>query len=50
MWLEDEEYIVVLSERKGYLLLWTAYMVTRLHEKRKLQKEFAAYKKAKAAQ
>ncbi|MBC8185568.1 hypothetical protein H8E88_31160 [candidate division KSB1 bacterium] len=50
MWLEDEEYLVILSERKGYLLLWTAYMVTRSHTKRKLQKEYTAYKNAKAVQ
>lgn len=49
LWFEKEEYLVVLSERKGYLLLWTAYMVTRNHEKRKLQKEYETYINAKAA-
>lgn len=50
LWLENEEYLVILSERKGYLLLWTAYMVTRSHQKRKLQKEYTDYINAKAAQ
>lgn len=50
IWFESEEYLVVLTERKGYLLLWTAFMVTQEHRKRKLKKEFEAYQKAKAAQ
>ena len=45
LWLEDQEYIVILAERKGYNLLWTAYMVTENHRKRKLQKEFENYHK-----
>jgi len=44
LWFEDEEYLVVLARRSGYLLLWTAYPVTEPHRKRKLQKEFAASK------
>lgn len=43
IWLEEEEYLVVLTERKGYLLLWTAYLVTQPHQKRKLQKEYEDY-------
>jgi len=49
LWFDKVEYIVVLSERKGYLLLWTAYMVKKNHQKRKLQKEYEAYINAKAA-
>jgi hypothetical protein len=49
IWFEDVEYLVVLAIRKGYILLWTAYPVTRLHRKRKLQKEYEAYVKANAA-
>ena len=49
IWFEDVEYLVVLAIRKGYILLWTAYPVTRLHRKRKLQKEYEAYIKANAA-
>jgi hypothetical protein len=35
LWLEEEEYLVVLAERQSYLLPWTAYMVTRSHRKLK---------------
>jgi hypothetical protein len=49
LWLENQEYLVVLARRKGYILLWTAYLVTQDHQKRKLQKEYEAYKKADAA-
>ena len=45
LWLEDQEYIVILAERKDYVLLWTGYMVTENHRKRKLQKEFENYHK-----
>jgi hypothetical protein len=51
IWFEKEEYLVVLAERKGYLLLWTAYLVTYNHQKRKLQKEYEAFiKKQKPPQ
>lgn len=49
LWLEDKEYMVILARRKGYLLLWTAFMVTEDHTKRKLRKEYEAYKMANAA-
>jgi hypothetical protein len=49
IWLEDAEYLVVLAVRKGYVLLWTAYPVTRPHRKRRLQGEYEAYMKANAA-
>jgi hypothetical protein len=49
LWLECCEYLVVLARRRGYVLLWTAYLVTRSHQKQKLQKEYEAYKKANAA-
>jgi hypothetical protein len=45
MWLEAEEYLVVLSERKGYILPWTAYLVEQDHRKQKLQREFESYHK-----
>jgi len=45
LFLEEEEYIVVLAERKGYLLLWTAYLVDKPHRKRKLLKEFEDWQK-----
>ena len=43
LWLEKQEYLVMLAERKGYILPWTAYMVTKPHRKKKLQKEFEDY-------
>jgi hypothetical protein len=45
LWLEEQEYLVVLADRKGYLLPWTAYMVTRSHRKRKLQREFERWQR-----
>lgn len=42
LWLEDAEYLVILAERKGYTLLWTAYAVEQEHSKKKLRKEYAA--------
>ena len=45
LWLEDAEYLVILAERKGYLLPWTAYPVTEAHRKRKLKKEYEASEK-----
>ncbi len=41
---EDEGYITVLTERPGYFLLWTSYLVEQNHKKRKLIKEYEAYK------
>lgn len=49
LWLENQEYLVVLAVRKTYILLWTAFPVTKPHRKAALQKEYAAYKKAEAA-
>ena len=45
LWLKEKGYLVILRKRKKYLLLWTAYPVTRNHTKRKLQKQYDAYKK-----
>jgi len=47
LWLESEEYLLVLAERKDHVLPWTAYMVDRTHRKQKLQKEFEEYRKKK---
>lgn len=46
LWLEEQEYIVILAKRKDYILLWTAYLVTRTHQKQKLQREYEAYEKS----
>jgi hypothetical protein len=46
IWLsfDIEDYLVVLAKRTGYLLFWTAYPLTYESTKRKLQKEYEAYK------
>ena len=49
LWLESQEYLVILAERKGYLLPWTAYLVIEEHRKKKLQREYEAFKNANAA-
>jgi hypothetical protein len=49
VWFENVEYLVVLAVRERYILLWTAYPVTRVHRKRKLQREYETYKKANVA-
>lgn len=48
LWLEPQEYLVVLARRKGYILLWTADVVDQPHRKRKLQKEFEEYCRGQA--
>jgi len=47
IWLEAEDYIVVLAERNGFLLPWTAFTVNREHTRRKLMKEYEAYWRSK---
>ena len=49
LWFDNEDYLVILARRSDYVLLWTAYLVTLPHQKRKLQQEYEAYKKAGAA-
>ncbi len=44
--LSDFSYIVVLADRGDYILLWTAYCVEHEHQRRKLEKEYCAYKKS----
>lgn len=43
LWLEEEDYLVVLAERSGYKLLWTAYLVPQEHRKAKLRKEYESF-------
>lgn len=45
IWIEEHDYVVILAERKGYILPWTAFVVTHNHRRRKLQK---AYEKCKS--
>lgn len=46
---EAESYLVVLTERKGFYLFWTAYYIEQEHRKNKLLSEYQAYIKAKTA-
>ena len=45
LWLYEEDYVVILADRKKYVLLWTAYMVTYRHTKERLLKEYEEYYK-----
>lgn len=45
IWCEEAEFLVVLAKRPTYYLLWTAYPVVEEHRKRKLRKEYEAYKR-----
>lgn len=47
IWLEEADYLVVLADRGGYVLLWTAFLVTRQHTRRKLRKEYDTYWKSR---
>lgn len=47
IWLEDEDYVVVLADRRGFLLPWTAFLITREHTRKKLRKEYDIFWKAK---
>lgn len=46
LWLEEQEYLVVLDDRDEYVLPWTAYTVTEDYRKRKLQKEYETFRKS----
>lgn len=43
LWLEDQDYLVVLADRGHYILPWTAYLVVQPHRRRKLQREYETY-------
>jgi hypothetical protein len=43
IWLESHEYLIVLDNRRDYILFWTAYLITENHSKRKLQKEYERF-------
>lgn len=40
IWFAEAEYLVVLDERKDYILPWTAYPVEREHQQRKLDRRW----------
>lgn len=44
-----ERYLIVLTERKGYYLFWTAFYIEDNHTIRKKKKDYEAYIKAKTA-
>ena len=46
---EHEKYLVVLEDRKDYILPWTAYYIEYGNKIRRLIKEYEAYVKAKTA-
>ena len=46
---EIEGYLIVLTQRNGFYLFWTAYFVDQNHRKRKLIAEYQTYIKAKTA-
>ncbi len=46
---ETERYLVVLTRRDNYLLLWTAFYIGQNHTLAKKRKEYDAYIKAKTA-
>lgn len=43
IWFAEAEYLVVLDERKDYILPWTAYPVEREHQQRKLERRWERY-------
>ena len=46
---DNQNYIVILTERKNFYLFITAYYIEQNHRKRKLIKEHEAYKNTKTA-
>jgi hypothetical protein len=48
--LPDFSYIVVLADRGGYLLPWTAFCVEQDHRRRKLRAEHEAWRQAQKAE
>lgn len=44
LWLEEFDYVVILADRREYLLLWTAYYIDYNHTRKKLYKEYEASK------
>ena len=43
----DFGYLVVLADRGSYILLWTAFVVDRDHQRRKLEREYREWRRAK---
>ena len=49
LWCKEIDYIVILDSRTDFYIFWTAYPINQGHTKRKLQKEYDEYIKAKNA-
>lgn len=49
LWVLQEDYVVILDERKNYLIPWTAYLLKYANTRRKMEKEYMAYKKTRDA-
>lgn len=47
IWLEAENYLVILADRGTYILPWTAYLVEKPHQQRKLEQEYQEYRRAR---
>ena len=45
LWFVQENYLVVLADRGEYILPWTAYLVEKPHQQRKLTKEYEDYRR-----
>lgn len=43
LWFENEGYLVVLDDRKDYILPWTAFYIEREHQRRKYNKRWMKY-------
>ena len=43
LWFAQENYLVILADRRDYILPWTAYTVGQPHRQRKLEKEYERY-------
>ena len=48
LWLERENYLVILADRGDYILPWTAYLSEQPHRQNKLRKEYEEYWKGLA--
>lgn len=48
-WLKSHDYLVIIANRTGYSMLWTAYCIEYPHKRNKLQKKYDEYIKANTA-
>ena len=45
LWLCEQDYVVVLADRRNYVILWTAYYVSYKHTRQNLLTEYEEYRK-----